>query len=243
MHFLTMCSMFRHFPQSQPYNPVPVFVCLQEESRRLQLQSQMLQQRAMEMSMRVPAGVGGGVGSSTYKQPAAHGVAAASSSSSLAGPAGMTAAAAAAAVVPLSQVSNLQAVMAGVGVVAPGGDAFDGPAMQHQYNMAPVSQANSAMSDGEAAYMAGDGLLQDENDHMLLPRQHAPGDVTPTSSVTSSRAGLHWNIPSRGSMPPSPGKVDAFGTTPSSRGDPRRCVLPYQHEERLRGVLFATVGQ
>jgi hypothetical protein len=114
-----------------------------------------------------------------------------------------------AAVVPLSQVSDLQAVMAGQ--QAPP-DAFS----DQQYGSMPISQANIVMmSDADAYIGAGDGLVSPDG---MLPR-HPPGDVTP-SSVTSSRAGLHWNIPSRGSMPPSPGKVDGgYG----SRGDPR-CV-------------------
>ena len=90
-----------------------VFCCcvvLQEESRRLQLQSQMLQQRAMEMSMRMSSSGGG---------------------------------ARAAPVVPLSQVSDLQAALT---AQSPHGaaDAYS----QQQYNV-PVSQANSVL-DGEA---------------------------------------------------------------------------------------------
>lgn len=159
----------------------------------------MLQQRAMEMSMRMSSTPGNG--SRPVPDAAATAAAAAGISASTQP--------VVPAVVPLSQVSDLQAVMAGQ--QAPP-DAFS----EHQYGSMPVSQANSVMmSDAEAYIAAGDGLVPPDG---MLPR-HPPGDVTP-SSVTSSRAGLHWNIPSRGSMPPSPGKVDGgYG----SRGDPR-CV-------------------
>jgi hypothetical protein len=176
-----------------------LFVHLQEESRRLQLQSQMLQQRAMEMSMRMSSTPGNG--SRPLPDAAAIAAAAAAAGISVSTQPGV------AAVVPLSQVSDLQAVMAGQ--QAPP-DVFS----EQQYGSMPMSQANSVMmSDADAYMVAGDGLVPPDG---MLPR-HPPGDVTP-SSVTSSRAGLHWNIPSRGSMPPSPGKVDgSFG----SRGDPR----------------------
>lgn len=167
--------------------------CLQEESRRLQLQSQVLQQRAMEMSMRMTSS---GSGSRPAAPPAP-------------------------AVVPLSQVSDLQAAMAaaaGIPQGQHGGAAGDSSGYSPQQYEAPVSQANSVL-DAEA-YMQAQGdanslLVPPEG---LLPR-HPPGDVTP-SSVTSSRAGLHWNIPSRGSIP-SPGKVDQGYGSPVSRGDPR----------------------
>lgn len=283
----------------------------QEESRRLQLQSQMLQQRAMEMSMRMS---GSGGGSRPQQRDA-----------SLSGaPAG-----AVAAVVPLSQVSDLSAVMAaqagsgphtGVGGGAPVGQYSEQQQQgylqqQQQQEEDPPSQANSVLGEAEAymqavsghglglqfagggvgGWIAGVGLQEDYHTKSdlelgpLSPRQtsswvlrnepkrvslqlqakaamhcanalvcreasnasaaaaaaasvvaaasaaaaaaghllqagdslvppdglmpaHPPGDVTP-SSVTSSRAGLHWNIPSRGSIP-SPGD-------PSSRGDPR----------------------
>lgn len=170
----------------------------QEESRRLQLQSQVLQQRAMEMSMRMSSSGGG--------------------SRPLAAPAP--------AVVPLSQVSDLQAAMAAAAAAQPPGHHHNEdssgvgdpylPQHQHGPYETPVSQANSVL-DAEAYMQAqGDGSLVPPDG--LLPR-HPPGDVTP-SSVTSSRAGLHWNIPSRGSIP-SPGKVGGQYGAPGSRGDPR----------------------
>lgn len=164
---------------------------MQEESRRLQLQSQMLQQRAMEMSWRMSPGTG--------TRPAPGAVHSSSTGPNPAGPA----------VVALSQVSDLQAAMA-AGRAGPTGH------YPEQQFMTPISQANSVlMSDSDPYLQAGDALVPP--DAVLPP--HPPGDVTP-SSVTSSRAGLHWNIPSRGSIP-SPGKVDPY--TPSSPGDPR-CV-------------------
>lgn len=78
-----------------------------------------------------------------------------------------------AAVVPLSQVPDLQAAMS------------EG---HHQGAAAAMDAA-----------LAGSGLgavlaLRPGEQH------HAPGDSTP-NSVTSSRVGLTWNIPSRGSVP------------------------------------------
>lgn len=159
---------------------------MQEESRRLQLQSQMLQQRALEMSMRMSSSGGG-------NRPPQDAV---NSSSDRAQPT-------AAAVVQLSQVSDLSAVMAAQG-------DHGGPMQytQHDYPEEPASQANSVL-DAEAYMQADDSLVPPDG---MMPR-HPPGDVRP-SSVTSSRAGLHWNIPSRGSIPASPGN-------PGSRGDPR----------------------
>lgn len=166
----------------------------QEGSRRLQLQSQVLQQRALEMSLRMSSSGSGrrgegvahtgiGVGDAVTPAPA---------------------------VVALSQVTNLSAAMAGV----PGAGNMQASYLQPQYG-APLSQANSVvLSDTDAFARRGDSLSPPDG---ILPR-HPPGDVTP-SSVTSSRAGLHWNIPSRGSIP-SPGKVDPYGAS-LSRGDPR----------------------
>lgn len=192
---------------------------LQEESRRLQVQSQVLQQRAMAMSVRMSNS-----GTCPDEPTDASNTAAASTSHYLSSDTDAASPAPAAAIVPLSQVTDLQAAMAGVAgsvsgsprVLAAAGHLSTGMS-EDQYAM-PASQANSviAMSEGEAEhYLAqlqaagdGGGLVPPDG---MLPC-HPPGDVTP-SSVTSSRAGLHWNIPSRGSIP-SPGKVD-------SRGSPR----------------------
>lgn len=124
----------------------------QEESRRLQLQSQMLQQRAMEMSMRMS---GSGGGSRPQQRDA-----------SLTG----APAAAVAAVVPLSQVSDLSAVMAAQAVLGPhagvGGGAPMGQYSQQQQQQGylqqqrdeePPSQANSVLGEAEAYMQAVSG--------------------------------------------------------------------------------------
>lgn len=109
-----------------------------------------------------------------------------------------------AAVVPLSQVLDLSAVMAAQGNPS-GPIQYTG--QDAEYPEEPPSQANSVL-DADPYMQAGESLVPPDG---MMPC-HPPGDVTP-SSVTSSRAGLHWNIPSRGSIP-SPGNT-------SSRGDPR----------------------
>jgi hypothetical protein len=182
---------------------------IQEESRRLQLQSQMLQQRATEMSMRMSSSGGG-------NRPQHE---AANFSSGRLQPT------AAAAVVPLSQVSDLSAVMAA--------HNDQGGSMQytteHGYHEEPPSQANSVL-EAEAYMQADDSLVPPDG---MMPR-HPPGDVTP-SSVTSSRAGLHWNIPSRGSIPASPGNQ-------GSRGDPRCAELLCAQRSRLEMSIIAILS-
>jgi hypothetical protein len=141
------------------------------------------------------------------------------------------------AVVPLSQVTDLQAAMASAGSSAaphmppaalpPGGSRGGYAGVDGTFRASgstPGSQANSVlmmMSDAAEQYMCigsmgalagggggAEGLLGPPDS--VLPR-HPPGDVTPSSVTSSCRAGLHWNIPGTGSVPPSPGKGGAGG--------------------------------
>eukprot|EP00775_Hariotina_reticulata_P006543 gene6543-6769_t len=164
---------------------------LHEESRRLQMQSHVLQQRAMEMSLQMAvtghtsgtpnssSGAGGG-SDGLYPDDLAD----SDNSSGV--------------VVPLSQVHDLQAVMAG------------GPLNPHRSGLQQGLVAGD--QDPQLVGMvrqgfAEDSLLGDINP-AHLPR-HPPGDSTPSSVTSSGRVGLNWNIPSRGSIP-SPSKVDSF---------------------------------
>lgn len=150
----------------------------QEESRRLQLQSQVLQHRAIEMSLQMA------VSSSTT---------APDTLSSITNPA--------------HQPHHLS----GVG-------ALPGIHQEQQGLAAGSSSMNSSqVLGGFSQVLTPDGLPLNPDTLGLvdgvLPR-HPPGDSTP-SSVTSSRAGLNWNIPSRGSIP-SPGKTEAYSPAPGS---------------------------
>jgi hypothetical protein len=173
---------------------------LQEESRRLQMQSHVLQQRAMEMSLQVvvngpasgtPSCSGGGGGDDGHG-PYPDDLAGSADCSGV--------------IMPLSQVHDLHAAMA-AGVQP---SMLGLPLNPHRSGMPQglVSGQQDPRLEGMGPQGFAEDSLLGDIDPAHLPR-HPPGDSTPSSVTSSSRVGLSWNIPSRGSIP-SPSKLESF---------------------------------
>lgn len=161
------------------------------------MQSQVLQQRAIEMSLQMVAG--GGSSSSSSAEPLTVNPSQHHPDLNLLGGSSHHPHphVAAGGVVPLSQVGDLQSAML-VGVqVSEVVDGLVNP-VGHQ-GLLPAASLGASDVLG-----LGSGVL---------PR-HPPGDSTP-SSVTSSRAGLNWSLPSRGGIP-SPNKMESYSPVPAS---------------------------